>query len=453
MGTPEPKVFTLRQVAQSIRRALDEATANRVLLVRAEIVNVRGRLGRDHVYLDLIDESLGVKQAAMRGIIWQSAGKDIQAELGAEAEQLLRAGTEIVFHARVSFHAVHGLALHLERIDLQYMLGELERRMRITLENLEKQGATQWNKRIPMPVLPQRIALIGSPQTSGFRDFCTVLLGHPWAFRFDIRVHAAVVQGDAAPRSLLAAIEAAEEAGPDLIVVVRGGGAKLDLDAFNHLEVCLRLARCLVPVWTGIGHESDFVLADAVAHTACKTPTETAQRILRISEGLLAELQHATQRLAQSAEHALGRREMQLRNVTQALGQATQHRLDTATLRLEHAGTTVQERSTARLHAAQDMLLGLQSQLQQAAQRAVESERRRLLELERTVHALDPVHTLARGFSIAWQDGVPIRHAEQVAAETPIQVQLHTGWLEATVAAAHATQYVPQQPSPLNETP
>ncbi len=215
----------------------------------------------------------------------------------------------------------------------------------------------------------------------------------------------------------------------------------------------MRLARCLVPVWTGIGHESDFVLADAVAHTACKTPTETAQRILRISEGLLAELQHATQRLAQSAEHALGRREMQLRNVTQALGQATQHRLDTATLRLEHAGTTVQERSTARLHAAQDMLLGLQSQLQQAAQRAVELERRRLLELERTVHALDPVHTLARGFSIAWQDGVPIRHAEQVAAETPIQVQLHTGWLEATVAVAHATQYVPQQPSPLNETP
>jgi len=453
MGSPEPKVFTLRQVAQSIRRALDEATSNRVLLVRAEIVNVRGRLGRDHVYLDLIDESLGVKQAAMRGIIWQSAGKEIQAELGAEAEQLLRAGTEIVFHARVNFHAVHGLALHLERIDLQYMLGELERRMRITLETLEKQGATQWNKRIPMPVLPQRIALIGSPQTSGFRDFCTVLLGHPWGFRFDVRVHPAVVQGDAAPRSLLAAIEAAEEDGPDLIVLVRGGGAKLDLDAFNHLDVCLRLARCLVPVWTGIGHESDFVLADAVAHTTCKTPTETAQRILRISEGLLAELQHATQRLAQSAEHALGRREMQLRNASHALGQAMQHRLDTASLRLEHAGATLQERSMARLSAAQDLLEGLQSQLQQAAQRAVESERRRLLEWERTLQALDPVHTLARGFSIVWQAGMPVRHSEQVAAETPIQIQLHTGWLEATVQAPHPELYVPQPPLSQNETP
>lgn len=442
MEREAPKVFTLRQVAQSIRRALDLATENRVWLVRAEIVKVRGKLGREHVYLDLIDESAGVKQAAMRGMIWQANGRAIQQELGAEAEQLLRAGTEIVFHARVSFHEVHGLALQIERIDLQFMLGELERRMRVTMELVEKQGATQWNKRIPMPALPQRIALIGSPNTSGFRDFCTVLLGHPARFRYELRVFAATVQGDAAPASLLSAIAQAEDWNPDLVVVVRGGGAKLDLDAFNHLEVCLKLARCLCPVWTGIGHESDFVLADAVAHTACKTPTETAQRILRISEELLAQLWQAGQRLSEHARHATRAQEALLRHLARQLDQSVAHRLDAATLRLDHASRSVREWGMSRCHAASEQLAQLSQRLQELSRNAMESERRRLAELERTVHALDPVHTLARGFSITWQAERPVTSVQQLDPGLPIRVQLHAGWLEAQVTHVHPQHFI-----------
>lgn len=437
VATEAPKVFTLRQVAQSIRRALDQATENRIWLVRAEIVKVRGQLGRDHVYLDLIDEAAGVKQAAMRGMIWQASGRAIQQELGAEAEQLLRAGTEIVFHARVSFHEVHGLALQIERIDLQFMLGELERRMRATMEMLEKQGATQWNKRIPMPLLPQRIALIGSPNTSGFRDFCTVLLGHPARFRYDLKVFAATVQGEAAPASLLAAIAQAEAWDPDLLVVVRGGGAKLDLDAFNHLEVCLKLARCLCPVWTGIGHESDFVLADAVAHTACKTPTETAQRILRISEELWAQLWHAGQRLSEHARNATRSQEAQLRHYVRQLEQSVAHRLDAAALRLDNASRSMREWSLSRCQYASEQLDALSKRLQELSRHAMENERRRLVELERTVHALDPAHTLARGFSIAWQSNRPVTEAARLDPGLPVQVQLHVGWLEAQVTQVH----------------
>lgn len=452
VATEAPRVFTLRQVAQSIRRALDQATENRIWLVRAEIVKVRGQLGRDHVYLDLIDEAGGVKQAAMRGMIWQASGRAIQQELGAEADQLLRAGTEIVFHARVSFHEVHGLALQIERIDLQFMLGELERRMRVTMELLEKQGATQWNKRIPMPVLPHRIALIGSPNTSGFRDFCTVLLGHPARFRYDLKVFAATVQGDAAPASLIAAIAQAEAWNPDLLVVVRGGGAKLDLDAFNHLEVCLKLARCLCPVWTGIGHESDFVLADAVAHTSCKTPTETAQRILRISEELYALLWQAGQRLSEHARNATRSQEAQLRHYARQLEQAVAHRLDAAALRLDHANRSMREWGMSRCQAASEQLAQLSQRLQELSRNVMENERRRLLELERTVHALDPVHTLARGFSITWQSERPVTDANQLDPQLPVRIQLHSGWLEAHVAQVHVEAFpVPVSGEPADD--
>ena len=94
---------------------------------------------------------------------------------------------------------------------------------------------------------------------------------HPDRFRVRIEAHQSSVQGVSAAEELAAGIRQAEATQPDLIVLVRGGGGKLDLDAYNDFELCLAIARSTVPVWTGIGHESDLVVADLVAHTAWKT--------------------------------------------------------------------------------------------------------------------------------------------------------------------------------------
>jgi exodeoxyribonuclease VII large subunit len=196
--------------------------------------------------------------------------------LGEETSSILKSGSEVVFSARIQFHERFGLSLFIDRVDLRHMLGEMERRKQATLAQLKKLGALQWNKRIPLPTLPQKVALVGSPGTSGFRDFVTKTLGHPNRFKIQIKAYASGVQGANAPEQLKNALLEAQASQPDLIVIVRGGGSKLDLDAFNDFGLCEAIASCAVPVWTGIGHESDLVVADLVAHRTLKTPTDAA---------------------------------------------------------------------------------------------------------------------------------------------------------------------------------
>ena len=247
------KVYSLSQVARSIRKALERATANKSWLVKAEILSISEGIGKKTVYLDLVEEAEGRQNAKMRGIIWAGAGQNILAELGDEAAQILKPGSEVVFSARIQFHERYGLALHIDRIDLRFMLGELERRKQITTARL-KDGRAGVEPKMAVPTLPQRIALVGSAGTSGFG---TSAPGNgapdPSACASKRTNQRAKVS---AAEELAAGIRQVSPTRPHRARTRRRG--KLDLDAYNDFELCLAIARSSVPVWTGIGHESDW---------------------------------------------------------------------------------------------------------------------------------------------------------------------------------------------------
>ena len=132
--------------------------------------------------------------------------------------------------------------------------------------------------------MPQRIVLIGSPGTAGHSDFLAHLRNNPYGYALDVGCLDAPVQGVQAVGPLVAALHEAGRAAlrtsVDAVVLVRGGGAKLDLDVFNDLTLCRTIAAMEVPVITGIGHETDATLVDFVAHTHCKTPTAVADWLI-----------------------------------------------------------------------------------------------------------------------------------------------------------------------------
>jgi exodeoxyribonuclease VII large subunit len=457
-----PKIYSLRQVAKSIKSALEKATANRLWMVRAEVVKVNGRLGAGHVYLDLIDEAEGVKQAAMRGVIWRTSGQRIKEELGAELPNVLRGGAEIVFHARVAFHELYGLSLHIEKIDLGFMLGELERRKQATIQALTTSGEVQFNKRLPLARVPQRVALVGSPGTSGFRDFCTVALRNPYGLRLNLRVFEARVQGDGAPADLVRALGQAEAWEPELIVLVRGGGSKIDLDCFNDLALCKRIAAATVPVWTGIGHESDLVVADLVAHTAWKTPTDCANRWVERCAGAWAEVLDLGQIIGQSAQRHTQRLSQALTDARMRIGSSAQLQLSNRRGEMEaqrermatQATALITARKTA-MHQSAESIAALSRRRMQAAQlelehatRIVRAEPQRLVahrteqlsQLASTLHAYALEHTLKRGFAILRKDGKSITNATHVQPGDRLTVQLHLGELEVEVVARTTEQ-------------
>lgn len=408
--TEERKIYTLSQLGESLKRTLEQVTQGRALWFKAEIAKL-SKSPSGHVYLELVEEVNGSRMAVMRGTIWKSQHVAVRESLGDATDQVLSAGTEIVFSGRVNYHPVYGVSLVIEEIDLSAMIGEAERRKQATIAELKALGAFEWNRGLPLPRLVQRVALVGSPGTSGFRDFGMHLLRNEWGVGFDVEVFPATVQGKEAPATLIAALHRAQEWKPDVVVVVRGGGSALDLDAFNDLELCLAIAQCPLPVLTGIGHETDLSVADLVAHRDFKTPTAVADFLVdrmvtersRLAEWSLAMGQRVQQRLTWERER--------FAQDMQTLRLQPRQMLAAEALRLSHA----------------------REQVSSWAKQALEKHVQRMAHLASTVDALNPDKTLQRGFAVARKDGKAVRDAADLALGDQLALRFHKGHADVTV--------------------
>ncbi len=409
-ATEDRKIYSLSQLGESLKRTLEQVTQGRALWFKAEIAKV-SRSPSGHVYLELVEEVDGRRLAVMRGTLWKSQHDVVRESLGDMADRVLASGTEIVFSGKVNYHPVYGVSLVLEEIDLSAMIGEAERRKQATIAALKAEGAFGVNGELPLPRLAQRVALVGSPGTSGFRDFGVHLLRNEWGVGFEVEVFPATVQGKEAPPTLIAALEKAQAWNPDVVVVVRGGGSALDLDAFNDLELCRAVSRASKPVLTGIGHETDLSVVDLVAHRHFKTPTAVADFLV---DRLVAER-------SQLAEWSLG------------MGQRVQQRLNWERERLAKDLQTLRLQPRQLLAAEALRLTHARERLASSAQQALERHLQRMAFLASTVDALNPEKTLARGFAVARKDGRAVRDAGDLALNDRLNLRFHKGQAEVTV--------------------
>lgn len=423
-SSQERTIYSLSQLGESLKRTLEKVTLDRALWFRAEIAKV-SQSPTGHLYLELVEEHDGRRLASIKGTIWKAQLEVLRKELGDSAPQILTKGSAIVFSARVHYHAVYGVSLGIENIDLDAMIGEAERRKQQTLSTLKEQGALERNRNLPLPRLLRKIALVGSPGTSGFRDFGSHLVLNDVGLGFDVQVFSATVQGHDAPLSLIAAIASAEKWKPDVIVVVRGGGSALDLDAFNDLNLCLAIADAARPVLTGIGHETDLSVADLVAHLHFKTPTAVADFLIdrqsaeqhRLSEWSLSMQQLVQRRLHREREDWIAHQQL-----------------------LRHQSLQIIAAQKTRLQNAQ-------THVSSWANHAFVRHEQRLSHLAQTVAALNPTNTLARGFAIARKSGVAVKRSSDLSANDVLELQFHQGAATVTVTSVNSTSHEPRSSS------
>ena len=241
---------------------------------------------------------------------------------------------------------------------------------------------------------------------------------HPDRFRVRIEAHQSSVQGVSAAEELAAGIRQAEATQPDLIVLVRGGGGKLDLDAYNDFELCLAIARSTAPVWTGIGHESDLVVADLVAHTAWKTPTEVAVGVVKRFEEaavevdlLQAQLEHLAQtwlverhrefeshweRIASASRHALNRHRLELQNLSRLLHIQAPALIERHRYTLREMRSTVARAGVHSIENAGREIRFIQQRLRTASTRHLAEQTLARAHFKRTLDAIGPEKTMQR---------------------------------------------------------
>ena len=409
-ASAEKKIYTLLQLNKSIMNTLETRAGSAGFWIRAEIANINEKNG--HFYLELVEEREGRKEASIRGTIWARDARRIISELGESAVSILNAGAEIVFRAKVVFHVVYGLSLSITEIDLSVMLGELEKRKKATIDTITKEGRLEMNKKKTLPRVVHRVAVIGSPGTSGFRDFMFHVLKNEYRYRFDIQVIPTKVQGADAAADIcsgLGKIEALNDV--DTVVLVRGGGSPLDLDCFNDLELARKIIEMNIPVLTGIGHESDICVADLVSHQYFKTPTDVGDflvdRTMRF-ESLLIEI--AT-KVGSRSKQFIHTEKIKLDGAKVLLGQLPVRMVSEKSLAFEK----------------------IKEDLGREIERVFTRQSENLQTLGNTMELLKPEKTLNRGYSILRKEGKAVASTKELSSGDVVELQLKDGIVKAQI--------------------
>ena len=364
-------------------------------------------------------------------------------------------GMQVEVRACPSFYEARGeFQLNVE-IMRRSGLGALFEAFEKLKAKLHAEGLFDPATKQPIPRFPRAIGIVTSLKAAALRDVLTTLRRRMAAV--PVFIYPAAVQGEDAPRQIAAALAAAQtHAECDVLIMCRGGGSIEDLWAFNAEVVARAIHACTLPVVSGVGHETDFTIADFVADLRAPTPTAAAQMTSPNCDDLRQELGHFSQRLARVTERALERRMQQLDVLARRLvhpGERIANQLSHLghlATRLRSAWARGAEGSTWQLRERYRQLLTLRPDFaalaieQQAlAQRLVNGVAHRVDALRADIKSLgaqltqlNPGAVLERGYAIVETGiGALVRDSNQVSPDDEIKLTFARGWARAKVRA------------------
>jgi exodeoxyribonuclease VII large subunit len=319
---------------------------------------------------------------------------------------------KVLAQVSVSYHPVFGLSVNVKDIDPSFSLGERARVRQETIDRLTRDGLIRLNSQLPLPKVIQRIAVISSATAAGYGDFVNQLEQNPYGYRIYHRLFNSLMQGNEAVTSLLAALETVESENVqgkfDAVVIIRGGGAQLDLDCFDDYRLAAQIAKFPLPIFTGIGHERDETIADLVAHTRLKTPTAVAEFLLsgfrEFEENLglaLQRIDRATRSKLREEEQRIHQVAIRVRSLAIQKLSLENEKVNTYFKRIEQSSKSISRYATFQLEA-------IEKNLTKAFDRFVKKQDEKLHHLEVVIKQLDPHGLLLKGYTRTESNGTPI---------------------------------------------
>ncbi|MBR0037331.1 MAG: exodeoxyribonuclease VII large subunit [Bacteroidales bacterium] len=397
-----------RQVAQVVTSAFDEP-----LWIVAEIAQLNVA-GNGHCYLELIEKSprTNAITAKAKAMIWSNRWWAVSRAFELETGQRLQAGLKVMLEVQVQMHEAYGYSLVIQDIDATYTLGEMQRRRQEIIQRLTDEGMIDVNKSLQLPRLTQRIAVISADTAAGYGDFCHQLANNEYGLVLYTHLFPALMQGEKTEASVIKALERVFEHQEkfDAVVIIRGGGAVSDLNSFDSYELALNIANFPLPVITGIGHERDTTVLDAVAHTSVKTPTAAAAFLI---ERLANELSH-------------------LYDLQNAILSAASSRIEREKLRLARIAGWIGNTHVA-LGQQMNRLHLLSEKIRLLLQQRISTERQQLNFIEKSIEVSQPDNILKRGFSITRKNGKAVKAANELQAGDQIETQTSDGCFTSVV--------------------
>jgi len=438
---PQRQVYSVSELTQRLKGLLETQFPD--VWVAGEISNLRPATS-GHLYFTLKDSN-----AQLRAVCFRSQARYLKFKP--------RDGVSVIARGRLSVYEARGEYQLLVELLEPAGLGALQLAFEQLKAKLAAEGLFDTARKKPLPVLPRTVGIVTSPSGAVIRDILRVLrrrYRNMNALLYPVRV-----QGEGAAQEIVQAIEHLNRrGGVDVMILARGGGSLEDLWAFNEEDVARAIAASRIPIISGVGHESDFTIADFVADLRAPTPSAAAELVVHRKQDFQAELENRVRRMSQLfrlrlAEARQRLTELRMHRVFQTLAS----RLKEKSQRVDDCVGALDKAIRQRLTEARQewlrvapgvarcdlqRLLGLKratfdqraKRFQTEFSRYLADRNNRLSQLQALLRERSPLVILGRGYSITRDAaGRILRDATAVPVGAEISVRLAQGELDATV--------------------
>jgi exodeoxyribonuclease VII large subunit len=398
--------------------------------IRAEIGEIKEN-SNGHCYLELIekDSSDRLIVAKTKAVIWADTYRLVKPFFKEETGQDLSAGLNILIEVSVNFHEIYGFSCVIRDIDPTFTVGDLARKRLETINMLKKDGIWEMNKSLPFPVPANRIAVISSATAAGYGDFVNQLQNNKKGYKFYLKLFPAIMQGDRAVASIIEALDGVYECEGifDIVVIIRGGGATMDMLAFDEYDLAAHCAQFPLPVITGIGHECDESVVDLIAHTRCKTPTAVAAFLI----DKINEQEHAVNTLEQQILNKVSSRitneKYNLRDIVLSFSQYSGKLLQKEMYQQKYY-TELLKQKTDNYRKKQKFLVNKKTDfLHKKADSYLRNNYHKMEMLGKTFTLVSPENILKKGYTLTSKAGKIIRSANELQKGDEITTMFSDG--------------------------
>ena len=450
--------ISLSLLNKLIREVVEDNFLDDVWIV-AEIADVKS-VSSGHCYLELVEKKEDKKDskneakiiARIKANIWSYQYQKIALEFYSVTGKNLEKGMQILLLAGVSFHELYGVSLVVKNINPTFTLGELERNRKEIIARLEKEGLTILNKNLKLELLPKRIAVISSENAAGYEDFVNQIKTNNKGYCIEIKLFPAVMQGEKTENSILSALEEIKKqiANFDSVAIIRGGGASLDLSAFDSYLLAKSIAEFPLPVVSGIGHERDFTVVDYVVHTRLKTPTAVAEFYLQqfedfdnfvgelkdslvyLTRDLLAKAKHKSQNyrsnFALLCHSYIKTKDEKTNRLNTQLESFTKHLLGKNNQQINRFKRDIGSLPKYTIKEQQQVLDRNLKNLKTGVSRFLNNQEKELKTIGQSVKLMDPINVLNRGYALVYnQDQKIVKSKKQLSLGEVLTLQLKDG--------------------------
>lgn len=407
--------FSLKEYLSTVQEVV-KLTFDTPVWVKAEIRNLNIKAG--HYYLELAEKDPDNDQviASCRATIWKFAAQKIVTPFERETGIELSRDLNVLIKVKASFDPQYGFSLNIVEIDSSYTLGDIARRYQEIVQRLTAEGLIERNRQLPTPFDLNRILVIAPENAAGLGDFKKDADTLADAQVCEFVYHSATFQGNTAPQSIRQSLaqglkQWAEDytTAPDLIVIIRGGGAVNDLAYLNDYELAALLCKRSVPIWVGIGHEKDRTILDEIAHRSYDTPSKV---------------------IAGIRNHIVERVQDVITNL-QIIQRSSRQQIQAYQNQNDQLMTLIQSIANAKVSDAFKEVTQLKSNISNLARQQTRIAQQQIEALLRETLIQNPKTVLSKGYAIVRQQGHAVRSVHEL--ESKVQVEMQDGTFVANI--------------------